>query len=123
MQGKMVLVADDEPNILRSIKLVLEEEGYQVLTATDGEETLNISLSEKIDLIILDLKLPKLSGLDVYRSLKDNKRSALIPIIILTALGQEVAKREGWDLSPADYITKPFSPYDIVERVNRILGN
>ena len=122
MRGKRILVADDEPNILQSVKLVLEEEGYQVLTAADGEETLRLALNETLDLIILDIKMPKISGQEVYRLLKENEKSENIPVMILTAIGQEIPQREGWELDCMDYITKPFSPYAIVERVNKILG-
>ncbi len=123
VRGKRILVSDDEPNILQSIKLVLEEEGYQVLTAADGEETLRLALNETLDLIIIDIKMPKISGQEVYRLLKENEKSENIPVIILTAIGQEIPQREGWGLNGVDYITKPFSPYAVVERVNKVLGN
>ncbi len=123
MREKKILVADDEPNILQSVKLVLEEEGYQVVTAKDGEETLSLALKETLDLIILDIKMPKISGQEVYRLLKENEKSQHIPVMILTAIGEEIPQREGWKLNCVDYITKPFSPYAIVERVNKILGN
>jgi DNA-binding response OmpR family regulator len=122
VQRKRILVADDEPNILQSVKLVLEEEGYQVLTATDGEETARLALNETLDLIILDIKMPKISGQKVYRLLKENEKSENIPVIILTAIGEEIPQREGWELNGVDYITKPFNPYAIVERINKILG-
>jgi two-component system, OmpR family, alkaline phosphatase synthesis response regulator PhoP len=122
MRGKKILVADDEPNILNAIKFVLEEDGYQVLTATDGERALTLALEETLDLTILDIKMPKISGQDVYRRLKDNEKSKKIPVIILTAIGREIPEREGWGLNCVDYITKPFSPYAMVERVNEILG-
>jgi DNA-binding response OmpR family regulator len=123
MRGKRILVADDDPNILRSIKLVLEEEGYQVLTAADGMETLKLAMDEPIDLIILDVKMPKISGQEVYRRLKEDQKIGDLPVIILTAIGQEIPQREGWELNGVDYVTKPFSPYAIVERVNKILRN
>jgi len=123
MREKKILVADDKPNILKSIKLVLEEEGYHVLTATDGEETLRLSLDETLDLIILDIKMPKISGQEVYRRLRGNEKSKNIPVIILTAIGEETPQREGWESNGVDYVTKPFSPYAMVERVNEILGN
>ncbi len=123
MRKKRILVADDEPNILQSVKLVLEEEGYEVLTAKDGEETLGLAQNEPLDLIILDIKMPKISGQEVYRLLKENEKSERIPVIILTAIGEEIPQREGWELKGVDYITKPFSPYAVVERVNNILGN
>jgi DNA-binding response OmpR family regulator len=123
VRGKRILVADDEPNILQSIKLVLEEEGYQVLTATDGDETLRLAMNETLDLIILDIKMPKISGQEVYRLLKENEKSENIPVIVLTAIGQEIPQREGWKLDDVVYITKPFSPYAVLEKVNEILGN
>jgi len=117
------LVADDEPNILQSVTLVLEEEGYHVLTATDGEEALRIALKERFDLIILDIKMPQISGREVFRRLRENEKTEHIPVIVLTAIGEEIPQREGWELKGVDYITKPFSPYAVVERVNNILGN
>ncbi len=123
MHGKRILVADDEPNILKSIKLVLEEEGYETMTASDGEETLRLALNERPDLVILDIKMPKVSGQEVHRRLRENKKTEDLPIIILTAIGQEIPQREGWQLNDVDYVTKPFSPYGIVEKVNRILGH
>lgn len=123
MREKKILVADDEPYILRSIKLVLEEEGYQVFTAEDGEATLGLALAEALDLIILDIKMPKISGQEVHRRLRENKKTKDLPVIILTAIGQEIPQREGWKLDGVDYVTKPFSPYAIVEKVNRILEN
>lgn len=123
MREKKILVADDEPYILRSIKLVLEEEGYQVFTAEDGEATLGLALAEALDLIILDIKMPKISGQEVHRRLRENKKTKDLPVIILTAIGQEIPQREGWKLDGVDYVTKPFSPYAIVEKVNKMLGN
>ena len=123
MREKKILVADDEPYILRSIKLVLEEEGYQVFTAEDGEATLGLALAEALDLIILDIKMPKISGQEVHRRLRENKKTKDLPVIILTAIGLEIPQREGWKLDGVDYVTKPFSPYAIVEKVNRILEN
>lgn len=123
MGGKRILVADDEPHILNSIKLVLEEEGYETLTARDGEETLGLALNEQIDLVILDIKMPKISGKEVHRRLRENWKTQKLPVIILTAIGQEVPQAEGWELDGAEYVTKPFSPYAIVDRVNQILGN
>ncbi len=120
-RGKRILVADDEPNILKSVKLVLEEAGYQVLTAMDGEETLRVARNEKLDLIILDIKMPKISGQEVYRRLREDTKTKDLPVVLLTAIGKEIPEREGWGLSGADYVTKPFSPYGIVERVNEIL--
>ncbi len=123
MHGKRILVADDEPNILKSIKLVLEEEGYEILTARDGEETLRLAMIERPDLIILDIKMPRVSGGEVHRRLRENRDTEHLPVIILTAIGQEIPQMEGWQLNGVDYVTKPFSPYAIVERVNQILGN
>ena len=107
MREKKILVADDEPYILRSIKLVLEEEGYQVFTAEDGEATLGLALAEALDLIILDIKMPKISGQEVHRRLRENKKTKDLPVIILTAIGLEIPQREGWKLDGVDYVTKP----------------
>jgi DNA-binding response OmpR family regulator len=122
MEGKRILVADDEPYILNSLKLVLEEAGYEILIARDGEQTLSLAMNEPLDLIILDIRMPKLSGHEVHQHLKKNTRTKDLPVIILTAIGQEIPEAEGWELDSVDYITKPFSPYAMVEKVNQILG-
>lgn len=121
MKRKKILVADDEPHILRSLKLVLEEAGYSVVTATDGEEAFHKTREEKPDLLILDIKMHTMNGYEVYHRLQTDPLQRDIPVMILTALGQGGRKSEKVGAHIFDVITKPFSPYSIVDKVKEIL--
>ena len=121
MKRKKILVADDEPHILRSLKLVLEEAGYSVVTATDGEEAFHKTREEKPDLLILDIKMHTMNGYEVYHRLQTDPLQRDIPVMILTALGQADRKSEKVGAHIFDVITKPFSPYSIVDKVKEIL--
>ncbi len=123
MKGKKILVADDEPHILRSLKLVLEEAGYSVVTATDGEEAVHKTRKEKPDLLILDIKMQKMNGYEVYNRLQTEPLQRDIPVMILTALGQADPKSEKAGAHIFDVITKPFSPYSVLDKVREILKN
>jgi len=118
---KKVLVVDDEKNIRELIKFNLESRGYEVKEAVDGKEALDMVWEELPLLIILDLMLPKIDGLEVCRSLKGDQRTKKIPIIMLTALGDEIDKIVGLELGADDYITKPFSPRELIARVRAVL--
>ncbi len=121
MKGKKILVADNQPHILRSLKLVLEEAGYSVVTATDGEEAFHKTREEKPDLLILDSKMYTMDGYEVYNRLQTDRLQEDIPVMILTALGQADQKSEKAGTHIFDIITKPFSPYSIVDKVKKIL--
>ncbi|KKK38331.1 chemotaxis protein CheY [Mesobacillus campisalis] len=116
---KKLLVVDDEQSILTLLQYNLEQAGYQVLTAMDGEEGKNLALTENPDLIILDLMLPKLDGLDVCKHLRQQRVQT--PILMLTAKDDEFDKVLGLELGADDYMTKPFSPREVVARVKAIL--
>ena len=116
---KRVLVIDDEPQMLLGLRDNLELEGYEVLTATNGEEGLQQALAARPDLVILDLMLPRRSGLDVCRELR--ARAAAVPIIMLTARSQEADKVLGLELGADDYITKPFGIAELLARVRAVL--
>jgi CheY-like chemotaxis protein len=122
MKGKKILVAEHEVHILRSLKLVLEEAGYSVVTATDGEEALHKTKKEKPDLLILDSKMHTMNGYEVYSRLQTDPLHGDIPAMILTA-GQADRKPEKLEAHIVDVITKPFSPYSILDRVKEILKN
>lgn len=113
----LILAVDDEMNILELLKFNLTKEGYQVLMATDGQQALNYARAEKPDLIILDIMLPEMDGYDVCRILKANKETAGIPVIMLSAKGDVLDKVVGLELGAEDYVTKPFSPRELVARV------
>lgn len=115
---KTILVVDDEPKIIQIARDYLEHAGLQVLSAPDGEAALALARSAQPDLVILDLGLPGLDGLDVARLLR---KESNIPLIMLTARGEETDKLIGLELGADDYITKPFSPKELVARVRAVL--
>lgn len=109
-----ILIVDDEPNIVDILKANLEREGYTILTATDGAAGLDMGLSMKPDLILLDCMLPKMDGFDVCRKLRLQTN---VPILMLTAKSEEIDKVLGLELGADDYITKPFSVREVLARV------
>lgn len=115
-----ILVVDDEKNIRELIKFNLESAGFTVELASDGGEAL-ASLDETIDLIVLDLMLPVMDGLSVCRQIRNNSNYKTIPIIMLTAKGEEVDRILGLEMGADDYLTKPFSPRELVARIKAIL--
>lgn len=113
-----VMVVDDEPQILDVVQKYLMREGFQVTTARDGEAALMAFSAHKPDLVILDLMLPKLDGLEVFKRLR---RLSAVPVIMLTAKGEETDRVVGLELGADDYMTKPFSPRELVARVKAVL--
>src|ERR1700683_1512170 len=114
-----ILIVEDEPNMVAGLRDNFEFEGYQVLTAADGVAGLERALSESPDIVILDVMMPRMSGLDVCKQLKAKKPS--MPIIMLTARGQEVDKVVGLELGADDYVTTPFSTRELLARVKSVL--
>jgi len=121
MAKEKILVVDDEEDILELLKYNLSREGYQVSCTTSGEKTLNLVKTETPDLILLDLMLPGMDGLEVARRLKDNPTTKKVPIVMLTAKGEEADIVTGLELGADDYITKPFSPRILLARVRAVL--
>ncbi|ADG82974.1 two component transcriptional regulator, winged helix family [Thermincola ferriacetica] len=117
MSKPKILVVDDEQYIVELIRFNLEKEGYTVITAGDGKIALEQTFREKPDLIVLDIMLPGVDGLEVCRTLQRDKETQLIPIIMLTAKGEEIDKVLGLELGADDYMTKPFSPRELVARI------
>ena len=115
---KSILVVDDEPKIVQLARDYLERASFAVLIAGDGKSALAAARAEKPDLIVLDLGLPEMDGLDVARALR---KESNVPIIMLTARGEETDKLVGLELGADDYITKPFSPKELVARVRAVL--
>jgi DNA-binding response OmpR family regulator len=111
---RKILIADDEPNLVATLKFNLEKEGYGVLTASDGEEAVASVRQEHPDLLVLDLMLPKLSGMEVCRVVR---RESSLPIIMLTAKTDEVDRVLGLEIGADDYVTKPFSVKELIARV------
>lgn len=117
--SKKILVVDDEQSISTLLKYNLEQAGYTVTTAEDGEEGLHMCLSEEPDLLVLDLMLPKMDGIEVCKQLR--QRKVMVPILMLTAKDDEFDKVLGLELGADDYMTKPFSPREVVARIKAIL--
>ena len=119
--SKKVLVCDDEPYILEPVCLVVEEEGYAVLTAEDGEEALRLARAELPALMILDVSMPKKDGNAVCRELKSDPATRGIYILMLTARGQEREMQESIQCGVDEYTTKPFSPRWLRKRLHQLL--
>ena len=117
-----ILIVEDDPAMLRGLKDNFEFKGYRVLTAADGEAGLNAALDKKPDLILLDIMLPKINGYEVCSELKNDPATRDIIIIMLTAKGQESDKIKGLEVGVDEYITKPFSPQDLLDRTKDLLG-
>ena len=120
MANETILLIEDEKNIVELVKYNLEREGFRVLTAMKGNAGLDMALREKPALVILDLMLPELGGLDICKTLKHNDKTSNIPIIMLTAKGAESDKVVGLELGADDYMTKPFSPRELAARIKAI---
>jgi DNA-binding response OmpR family regulator len=118
MSGETILIVDDEPTIVEVVQLYLQREGFKVLTAADGATALNTVRGQQLDLVVLDLMLPGMSGLDVTREIRS---AGALPIIMLTARGEETDRVVGLELGADDYVTKPFSPRELVARVKAVL--
>jgi len=117
LQLSKILVVDDETYIVELVKFNLEKEGFQVVVAYDGQNALDMVERESPDLIILDIMLPNMDGFEVCQALKKDSRFNLIPIIMLTARGEEIDTVLGLELGADDYIKKPFSPRELLARV------
>lgn len=118
MAGETILVVDDEPKIVKTVKAYLENAGFRVVTAGDGQAALTLFRHEKPSLVIVDLGLPGIDGLDVTRTLR---RDSDVPLIMLTARVDETDRLIGLELGADDYVTKPFSPRELVARVRAVL--
>ena len=121
MKKKKILIVDDEKQLVSLVRLHMEMSGYEVLTAKDGEEALDALGKGKPDLVILDLMIPKVDGLEVCRRLRAEPGTSGTYVIMLTALSETTDKLKGFECGADDYVTKPFSPKELVARVNRLL--
>lgn len=116
-----ILIVEDEANIRQLLRYNLEKEGFQVMEAIDGIQGLRTAQREKPDLVLLDLMLPGMDGLEVCRTLKGTPATSALPIIMLTAKAEEVDKIIGLELGADDYMTKPFSPRELIARIKAVL--
>ncbi len=119
---KTILVADDEPYVLRSLEFILKKEGYRVVTATDGVDALEKIRAEKPDLVFLDIQMPRKDGNTVCEELRQDPATQGLPIIMITAKGQEADRLHSLQSGADEYITKPYSPRKVADRVREILG-
>ncbi|MDS4040418.1 MAG: response regulator [Candidatus Competibacter sp.] len=117
-----ILVVDDEPNIVLSLEFLMKQAGFQVRTASDGEAALAAIAAEPPDLVLLDVMMPRKNGYEVCQAIRANPDWQKIRIIMLTAKGREVEREKGLALGADDYITKPFSTQEVVERVRELLA-
>ncbi len=116
--SKRILLVDDEPRLLKGLRFTLEQEGYETLTAMDGEEALNVFFDNQVDLILLDVMLPKMDGIQVCQRIRE---SSNVPIIMLTAKGEDMDKILGLEYGADDYMTKPFNIMEVKARIKSIL--
>ncbi|MFH1854092.1 MAG: response regulator transcription factor [Candidatus Omnitrophota bacterium] len=121
MPKEKILIIEDDKNISKLIKYNLEKAGFGCVVARTGEDALDILDKEAVDLMLLDIMLPKMDGFQVCRQVKQDKKLSLIPVIMLTAKGEEVDRVVGLELGADDYIVKPFSPRELILRIKAIL--
>ena len=123
MTKRKILVVDDEPNILLSLEYILEQEGYEVHVARDGEEALAMAEEVGPDLILLDVAMPRKDGYEVCRALREHARFQNVKIVMLTAKGQPLERKKGLEVGADVYVTKPFSAEDLLDKVRSALGS
>jgi DNA-binding response OmpR family regulator len=116
-----VLLVDDDPVILKLLQVNFEMEGFKVSTANDGVEGLEKARAERPDIVLLDIMMPRMDGLEVTKALKGDPETKDIPIILLSAKAQASDIQAGKDIGADDYLTKPFDPLELLERVNELL--
>lgn len=118
--SKRILVADDEALITKTIKFRLQREGYEILTASDGKEAMELLDKEHVDLVVTDLLMPVHSGLEIIQKVKRDMQSS-IPVIVLSAAGLEKNVVEAFQIGADDFVTKPFSPEELSLRIKKLL--
>jgi DNA-binding response OmpR family regulator len=122
MPAATVLVVEDDPVILRLLEVNFELEGFRVVLAHDGVEGVEVARAERPDVIVSDIMMPRASGIELVQTLKADPDTATIPIVLLSAKAQTADLKIGLDAGADDYVTKPFEPLDLVERVNVLLA-
>lgn len=122
MHKGRILVVDDEVYILHILEFSLSAEGFEVITASNGEMAIEKAKQIQPDLIVLDIMMPVLDGYETCRRLKRDPSTKDIPVVLLTAKGRDVDKRLGYQIGAIDYIIKPFSPTRLIERIEEIIG-
>lgn len=117
-----ILAVDDEKHIVRLVQITLEKEGYELITASNGREALEKVASEQPDLVVMDVMMPEMDGLEALAKLKDDPETSHIPVIMLTAKAQDSDVFRGWQSGADLYLTKPFNPSELVTFVRRIFA-
>lgn len=120
--SKKVLIVDDEPGVVKMVRYLLEKNSFTVVSANEGEAGVKLAIEEKPDLILMDIMMPVIDGNEATRRLKENEVTKQIPVIMLSALGQEGDVAKSLELGAMDYIVKPFHPQELMDRVKKILG-
>jgi two-component system alkaline phosphatase synthesis response regulator PhoP len=118
-----ILVVDDERYILHILDFSLGAEGYEVITAGDGEQAVERTKADRPDLVVMDIMMPRMDGFEACRIIKSDPETRDIPVIMLTAKGREVDRKRGMDAGADEYLTKPFSPAKLIERVEGVLNS
>lgn len=121
--AKKILAVDDEKHIVRLVEITLQREGYEVVTANNGAEALEKVASEQPDLVIMDVMMPEMDGLQALQKLKDDPATANVPVIMLTAKAQDADVFQGWKSGADLYLTKPFNPQELLTFVRRIFAD
>ncbi|MDH3318053.1 MAG: response regulator [Gammaproteobacteria bacterium] len=121
--SKNILIVDDEPNIVLSLEFLMEKQGFAVRSAYDGERALQLISECPPDLILLDINMPKVNGYEVCSAIRANPEWKNMRILILTAKGRDVEKEKGLAMGADEYVTKPFSTLEVVEKVQQLLGD
>lgn len=119
--SKVILVVDDEPNILLSLEYLMQQAGYEVRSARDGDAAIEAMESGKPDLVLLDVMMPRRDGYEVCQAIRARPEWQGVKIIMLTAKGREVEREKGLSLGADDYVTKPFATQELVDKVHQIL--
>jgi DNA-binding response OmpR family regulator len=120
--SQSVLIADDAPNIVLSLEFLMKQEGYEVFSVDNGEEALTFVEQHRPDLVLLDIMMPRKDGYEVCQAIRANEQYKDTRIIMLTAKGRDVEREKGLALGADDYITKPFSTREVVEKVRKYLN-
>jgi DNA-binding response OmpR family regulator len=121
MPAPVVLVVEDDPTILQLLDVNFEMEGFVVLRAEDGEQGLALAVESSPDVVVSDVMMPKMSGIELVQAMRANDSTRSIPVILLSAKAQGTDVRNGLDAGADDYVTKPFEPLDLIDRVNAVL--
>jgi two-component system, OmpR family, response regulator MtrA len=118
---RLVLVADDEEDILRLVTMIIERSGHQVRPVRNGAEALEAIRDVRPDLVVLDISMPEVDGLEVLRLLRADEATAELPVLLLSAQAQEADVKRGFDTGASAYVKKPFSPQELAQRVDELL--